>query len=104
MTEARKLIAREEFDIKNMGHGFKIKFKDNGWGDENGAVDTCQDKDAVRKHVKAGDVVEINSTIYKVKGVETFAACRIWTAGVIVEPIQDIAEIKKRKVSIYMEV
>ncbi len=85
--ENRKIIVREEHEDR-WGHWFKIKFKDNGWGDENGVVDTCQSENAVKQYIKTGDIVEINNVIYKIKSVETFMSCRVWTAGIIVEKQQ----------------
>lgn len=84
MEPIKKIIAREEHNDK-LGHWFKVKYKDNGWGDENGVIDYCQNQNA-EKPIKAGEIVEINDIQYKIKGVETFASCRVWTAGILVEP------------------
>ena len=81
----RKLIASEEYDIKNIGHGFKIKLKDNDMLPEEGYVP----RGDIPKLFPRGEVVEINGKLWKIGNTETFASPRIWTVGLMVEEIED---------------
>jgi hypothetical protein len=79
----QKIIHRDKFEIKNIGRVYTVNLKENGIGDEDGAVD----RDTVWSVFPRDVPVEIDGKVWTIIGIESFAVFSIRDVGLLVKEV-----------------
>lgn len=92
VSEPRKLIYEKKFHIKDRGDCYIIKLDKNDIKDPD--LDIGIYRKDVQKYLPFNSIVEIDSALYEIKGLESFAVFEINDVEILVKPVANGTKAK----------